>query len=142
MRFKQRKAGRKLSVKNRFLSLTGNERIISNKLLKCAQILTLKINNINLSLIDRNAAINVLKQLLLIYIYINIDPDIRVLARPSLNRTIESFSESDCWNFFETKKTDLHRLLAVLKFPITCILGIILYLYIQYYLYVNYCCTM
>ena len=37
-----------------------------------------------------------------------------------LDRTIDSFSESQCWNFFECRKGDLYRLLKELKFPTTC----------------------
>ena len=38
------------------------------------------------------------------------------------HRTIESFSESECWNFFETRKSDLYRLCKVLKLTERCIL--------------------
>jgi hypothetical protein len=32
-------------------------------------------------------------------------------------RTIDSFSSSDCWNFFETCKEDLYRLIRALRLP-------------------------
>ena len=36
--------------------------------------------------------------------------------------TIVSFTDSEFWNFFETHKEDLHRLLRGLRFPEDCIL--------------------
>ena len=41
---------------------------------------------------------------------------------PSLRNSIDSFTESECWNFFETRKEDLYRLLVNLKFDDKCIL--------------------
>jgi hypothetical protein len=45
-----------------------------------------------------------------------------IRSYPSKDRTIASFSESECWNFFETRKRDLHRLLINLQFPDHCVL--------------------
>ncbi len=36
---------------------------------------------------------------------------------PDRLRTINSFSEGQCWNYFETRKEDLSRLLACLRIP-------------------------
>jgi hypothetical protein len=41
---------------------------------------------------------------------------------PDRHRTIESFSESDCWQYFETRKADLYRMVEGLSFPEECVL--------------------
>ena len=41
---------------------------------------------------------------------------------PDKRRTIESFSEADCYNYFETRKEDLPRLLHVLRIPYSIVL--------------------
>ena len=49
-------------------------------------------------------------------------PDVILPSLPSLRDSIDSFTESECWNFFETRKEDLYRLLVNLKFDDKCIL--------------------
>jgi hypothetical protein len=51
-----------------------------------------------------------------------IQPAIQLPSLPSLRNTIDSFSDSECWNFFETRKEDLHRLKVNLEFEDKCIL--------------------
>lgn len=56
----------------------------------------------------------------LMYLKTIIDPGIYIAPNGRLDRTIESFTESQCWNFFEFRKLDLIRLVRELKFPKTC----------------------
>jgi len=51
------------------------------------------------------------------YFGLIVEPDIPLEPCVDLHRTIASFSHSDCWNFFETRKEDLPRLLACLIIP-------------------------
>lgn len=46
-----------------------------------------------------------------------IEPDIELQPLVNHERTIASFTDSDCWNFFETRKEDLPRLLVALTIP-------------------------
>ena len=46
-----------------------------------------------------------------------LSPSITLPKLPNLHRTIMSFNESECWNYFETRKEDLPRLLRVLRIP-------------------------
>jgi hypothetical protein len=48
-------------------------------------------------------------------------PNVIIMPIPNLKRTIESFDETDCWSFFETRKEDLYRLLKVFRLPTLCI---------------------
>jgi hypothetical protein len=57
------------------------------------------------------------------YYNIVLEPANIALPRPPrMDRNIESFSESQCWTFFATRKEHLHRLLRCLRFPDRCIL--------------------
>ena len=53
---------------------------------------------------------------------INIATEPAVTLEPLIDyrRTIDSFTASECWNFFETRKEDLPRLLLNLRFPDQC----------------------
>jgi hypothetical protein len=46
-----------------------------------------------------------------------LEPDIPLEPCVDLQRTIQSFSDSECWNYFETRKEDLYRLLDCLQIP-------------------------
>jgi len=50
------------------------------------------------------------------------EPNVSIEPLMDRKRTIESFTASECWNFFETRKEDLERLLLNLTFPEKCIL--------------------
>jgi hypothetical protein len=51
-----------------------------------------------------------------------VEPDHNEANCMNKHRNIESFSESNCWNFFETRKEDLYRLLKAIQMPETVIL--------------------
>ena len=51
------------------------------------------------------------------YFNIVLEPDILIEGPIRRDRTLESFSESDCWNFFEYRKCDLPRVLRCLRIP-------------------------
>ncbi len=48
---------------------------------------------------------------------IALEPDVELEPLIDHKRTIESFSDSDCWNFFETRKEDLSRIQIALRIP-------------------------
>ena len=46
-----------------------------------------------------------------------------MLPTQKLSRTIDSFTESECWNYFETRRQDLPRLRTALLLDRDCILS-------------------
>jgi hypothetical protein len=123
MNLEARKVARNLAIRKRFLSLTANEQIKSQNLyIAIISFLHLLRSN-RLSVIKKHEGIKLVKKCMLYYIHLNLEPTVFILSRPGLNRTIDSFSDSECWNYFETRKNDLARLLAVLRFPERCLLA-------------------
>ena len=118
--FKMKRPARKLGIRKRFMALTANEKTTSQKLLS-------KLSNLVKIMSQRYLPLS-LKQylnLLLIYgtkVYINMvrEPDVLLLPSPSLYRRIESFSDSECWHYFETRKEHLTGLMKGLEFPDWC----------------------
>jgi hypothetical protein len=45
------------------------------------------------------------------------EADSELDVTPSLNRTFDSFSEAECYNYFETRKENLGRLFRALQMP-------------------------
>ena len=119
-----RKAARKLNLRKRFYALSSNEKQEANIWRKFAMlilILLVKYKKRNNS--TKKRILGKLYRLVMMkYIITVVDFGI-VVSRPErLNRNINSFNESQCWNFFETRKEDLSRLLHFLKFDRICIL--------------------
>ena len=50
------------------------------------------------------------------YYAINLQLKRELEPTPQVKARIEDFSDNDCWNFFETKKTDLYRMMRGLRF--------------------------
>ena len=119
-----KKSARKLSLRKRFLALSSNEavhlRFYEKQLLK----LMLRLRNHRLTKDAKAKGIAIAS--LLLNEMINIATEPAVTLEPLINyrRTIDSFTASECWNFFETRKEDLRRLLLNLKFPKQCVLEI------------------
>ena len=114
-----KKPARKLSLRKRFLALTSNEavqlRFYEKQLTKL--IMRLRNHRISSELKAKGIIIaNILLNEMLSLANVSIEPLI------DQQRTIESFTASECWNFFETRKEDLERLLLNLRFPEKCIL--------------------
>ena len=72
---------------------------------------------------DEKEDINLMLEALVArYLSITVTDDEGLEKCSRFNRTIDSFSASDCKIFFEFKKVDLWRLLPLLNFPEECIL--------------------
>ena len=117
---KFRQPARKLSLRKRFLALTSGElsrgKIWNSALLKVCRVLKCK----RLSPKIREIGIGLAKIVLGELINTVVEPDTTVESIPDRKRDIESFSESECWNFFGTRKEDLPRLFRALQFDETC----------------------
>jgi len=115
MRYKL--VARRLNIRKRFLALTTAEKHRAKFWRKLAIIFLIKWRTDNDKTMHLRARICFLR-----YHQLVIEPPI-TLERPlRLNITIDSFSESVCWNYFETRKEDLSRLLYGLRFPEDCVL--------------------
>ena len=115
---KLRIAARKLNIRKRFLALTSQEKIVSKKYYRIfyvSLIKSVKTDDDDLKLKYKKVAHWAYCK----YLLEVVDPGIVLPPPARLDRTIDSFSESQCWNFFECRKGDLYRLLRELKFPTT-----------------------
>ena len=117
-----KKSARKLSLRKRFLALSSNEavhlRFYEKQLLK----LMLRLRNHRLSKDTKAKGIAIASLLLNEMINIATEPAVTLEPLIDYRRTIDSFTASECWNFFETRKEDLPRLrrafTVVFSFPI------------------------
>ena len=113
-----KKSARKLSLRKRFLALSSNEavhlRFYEKQLLK----LMLRLRNHRLSKDTKAKGIAIAS--LLLNEMIKLEPAVTLEPLIDYRRTIDSFTASECWNFFETRKEDLPRLLLNLRFPDQC----------------------
>ena len=104
------------------MALTTNERLTSEHWRRRALLLLFRARKSN----DANfkGRCNLLARACMAkYATIVFEPaDFKLPRPPRLDRTIESFTESECWNFFETRKADLYRLLRAFRLPDKCVL--------------------
>ena len=112
-----RRLARNLSLRRRFLAVTANERMLFKSLLKAYIEVGLRLRLFPLSKEAREHAENFGAIVLMCMFSIIVEPVVELDPLVHHQRTIESFSESECWNFFETRKEDLPRLLVVLRIP-------------------------
>ena len=114
-----KKPARKLSLRKRFMALTAGERTRTNVLFDDFVKLTTRLvkNRCRLSVRVRKLGLAVCQSIILNIVETVKEPDLDILSVPDAKRTIESFSESECWNFFETRKADLPRLFVAFRIP-------------------------
>ena len=113
-----RKPANKLSLRKRFLALTANEKMRADHLLALVVPLRHRLRSWQLSSKLKNLGIFLSKLLLISAVALLAEPELVELEPiEDFARTIDSFSESDCWNFFETRKEDLPRIKRALRIP-------------------------
>jgi len=117
-----KKPARKLSLRKRFLALTSNEAVYVRSLDKRLSKLLTGLKQLRLSKQRKSEGLSLAKAIAEEIIEVMIEPAFELHKQPSLRNSINSFSESECWNFFETKKEDLYRLKVNLEFEDKCIL--------------------
>ena len=113
---------RKLSLRKRFLALTSNEAVYVRSLDKRLFKLLTGLKQLRLSKECKAEGISLAKATAEEMLRVMIAPDVVLPSLSSLRDSIDSFTESECWNFFETRKEDLYRLKVNLKFEDKCIL--------------------
>jgi hypothetical protein len=113
---KFRKPASKLSIRKRCFAFNANE-YLQSKMLYC--IIVYLFNYLRFNNLSERKTKSLREKLYICtaaFISFNVEPNRPILSRPSYERTIGSFSESECWNFFETRKCDLTRLYMCLRF--------------------------
>jgi len=114
---KLRKKARQYSLKKRHLALTSRESVWANSLKKLA----LNFLSEAYKLRENDEAAKrclVLARLVCAKYFASIAEPLYIIPRTiHLDRDIESFNETQCWNFFGIRKEDLHRLFRSLRFP-------------------------
>ena len=101
---------RKLSSRRRFLALTSNEAVYVRSLDKRLFKLLTGLKQLRLSKECKAEGISLAKATAEEMLRVMIAPDVVLPSLSSLRDSIDSFTESECWNFFETRKEDLYRL--------------------------------
>ena len=117
-----KKPARKLSLRKRFLALTSNEAVQLRFYEKQLTKLIMRLRNHRISSELKAKGIVIANMLLNEMISLATEPNVSIEPLIDRQRTIESFTDSECWNFFETRKEDLPRLLLNLRFPEKCVL--------------------
>lgn len=114
---KLRKKARNLYYRRRFLALTSNDQVKVRKLklLILALIHTLQ----NAEKTSQEPIEKALKVCIIQYLSISVDfsHGDALLPIPIRSVGVGSFSDSDCWLFFRFTRSDLERLLHLLRFP-------------------------
>jgi hypothetical protein len=101
-----KKPARKLSLRKRFLALTSNEAAYIRSLDKRLLKLITGLKQLRLSKQCKSQGISLAKAIAEEIMNVMIEPTIQLPSLASLRTTIDSFSDSECWNYFETRKAD------------------------------------
>lgn len=117
MGFKLKRVAKQLSYRKRFLSICSHDQVRSRRIKKVILAFMARLKNVKLEQAERTSLDTGLRLLIARYLSLVAEPDIELEKPVKLNRTIESFSESDCRIFFAFDKADLPRLLGLLQIP-------------------------
>jgi hypothetical protein len=114
---KIKKSARRLSLRKRYLAMTASEKSKSKLLLSNINNLIQILSNDGIESDVKTRGIHLI--LLHYAAYLGTIQEADIPLEPCINyrRTIDSFTHSECWNFFETRKEDLPRLLHLLLIP-------------------------
>jgi len=121
IKMKYRKLPNQYNIRARFFGIRTNERLVALKLKKyCISLLlaSRRCEQKKKLLLKKIGFIFFLK-----YLDIVLEPDYELERPLRLNRNIDSFTNSQCWNFFQFRKVDLYRLYNGFHFPERCILS-------------------
>jgi hypothetical protein len=119
MTIEKRQPARFINIWRRFQALTSQERVLATKLQKLILVTIFRARTVE-SDEEREKSSALAHLALRKYCTILYFEDDGIPRPIRLDRTIASFSASQCWNFFETRQDDLIRLLRALKLPEIC----------------------
>ena len=112
-----RQNAKHLSFRKRHISLSSIEQVRIKRLKKIIQAVVCRIYKTEDPL-EREDLNHMLDAVVMKYLSIKVVEDDGLEKCSRYNRTIESFSPSDCKIFFEFKNKDLFRLFHLLQFPV------------------------
>ena len=117
--YKRRQPAYKLSIKRRCFSFNADQRIKSKLLQKHILHLYQLIRSGRVLSDGRlhGRLSRLLKVMMITYLKGIVELVVNLPPTAARYRTIDSFTNDQCWNFFETRKEDLPRLLKGLRFP-------------------------
>jgi hypothetical protein len=115
-----RHVSKRLSYRKRYLSLRSIEQVRLRRLKNLIIVLMRKIKACDDHKMKEAMNFKV-RRLIMVYFSIATTEDEGLEQCPRYDRTIQSFSASDCKLMFEFKKADLMRLLPLLRLPDECI---------------------
>ena len=100
-----KKPARKLSLRKRFLALSSNEAVYVRSLDKRLLKLMTGLKQLRLSKQCKSEGISLAKAIAEEIINVMIEPTVQLTSLASLRTKIDSFSDSECWNCIELKRT-------------------------------------
>ena len=109
-----RQCAKHLSYRKRYLSLSSIEQVRLKKLKKIMKAFFIKFETCNDE--EKEEISDIIDILICKYLSIKLAYDESLKKCQRYDRTIDSFSASDCKVFFQFKKSELKRLLPLLKF--------------------------
>ena len=114
---KLRKSARKLYYRHRHLALSSNDLIKSNRIKKFLQYLMIILGSKQLTAEKRAKLQRCFRILAALYLNIVVEPERSLEPLIRRDRTIDSFSFSECFINFRFGRAELTRLFTALKFP-------------------------
>lgn len=112
-----KKPARKLNIRRRHEALTSNDQVKKRKLKKMFTYVQNIITSQNTSNQQKIPLAKIAILITMCFLKISLHNYEKLPKLCNYRRTIDSFNEMDCWNFFETKKLDLPRLQKLLRMP-------------------------
>ena len=112
----KKKCARYLSIRKRHMALDSNDQVYGRRLKKLLKALVVR-TSIETDPTIKNKLVVLTKVYGVKYFKLMFEPTTNIDRPLRWIMSIDSFTEEMCWNFFETKKSDLWRLCSGLKFP-------------------------
>ena len=117
--FTPKKPAKQLAYRSRHLALTSAEQVKLRKLKKIILILLIKCKKDK----ENTDLVYLLKLFMAKYLQLSYSEETSLVERrPNRNRTIESFTNSECYINFRFRSAEMKRLYPLLKFDDQCIL--------------------
>jgi hypothetical protein len=117
-----KKPSKKLAQRRRHLSLTSNDQVVARRLKLIISVLLVRLKTDEaLTKDERQHLENLLRIIIVSYLHQVTYEDEEHDKTPSRERTISSFSNSECNTLFRFHKEDLVNLVDWLKFPKKCV---------------------
>jgi hypothetical protein len=121
---KFRRTTRGYGYRNRYKALSSKEQVRIRKINRVLAVLLVLLKNCKEEdHIRREDLVLKIKRVIAVRLILSLDPYAdKPARRPNRRRTLQSFTESECYSYFRFRKRDLEELIPLLKFDQTVIL--------------------